>query len=101
MEKSILEVIHETAKGLNKAGLMDTTTFDEFETICCKQVPTYKPEQIKKIRMRNKLSQKIFANYLNLSPSTIDRWETGKTKPRNTSLKLLHLVERKGIGILS
>jgi len=101
MDKSILEVVHETAKGLNKAGLMNTTTLHEFETICCKQVPTYKPEQIKRIRMKNKLSQKIFANYLNLSPTTIDKWETGKSKPRNTSLKLLHLVERKGISILS
>jgi len=101
MEKSIIEVVHETAKGLNKAGLMDSKTLYEFETICCKSIPTYKPEQIKKIRLKNKLSKEIFANYLNLSPTTINKWETGKSKPRNTALKLLYLIERKGIGILT
>ncbi|KPA09690.1 DNA-binding protein [Candidatus Magnetomorum sp. HK-1] len=101
MDKSIMEAVHETAKGLNKAGLMDTETLQEFETMCCKPIPAYKPEQIKKIRIKNNLSKEIFANYLNLSSTTINRWESGKTKPRNTSLKLLYLIEHKGIGIMA
>ena len=47
MDKSILEVVHETAKGLNQAGLMDAKTLHEFDTICLPRVKEYKPEPIK------------------------------------------------------
>ena len=99
MEKSILEVVHETANGLTQAGVMDTKTRQEFEALCL-PLKEYNAEQIKHIRLKNNLTQTIFATYLNLSPSTIQKWETGKTKPKGPSLKLLNLVEQKGINLL-
>ncbi|RKZ93238.1 MAG: transcriptional regulator [Candidatus Parabeggiatoa sp. nov. 1] len=101
MDKSIPKVVHETAKGLNKADLMDTKTLRESDTQRVLPVKGYNPEQIKQIRVKNQVSQAIFAVYLNTSPSTVWRWENGKIKPKGTSLKLLNLVERKGLDILS
>ncbi len=101
MDKSILEVVHETAQGLNKAGLMDAKTLREYDALCLPQVKQYNPEQIKHIRVKNNTSQTVFAAYLNTSPSTIQRWENGKIKPKGTSLKLLNLVEQKGLDILA
>ena len=100
MSDSILEVMHETAKGLHKIGLMDTVTMRKIDELCLPEVKQYSPEQIKKIRLRNKTSQSVFAAYLNISPSTIQKWESGDKKPNGPSLKLLNIIDKKGIEIL-
>ena len=45
------------------------------------------PETIKITRQKAFLSQDAFANELNVSVSTINRWETGKVKPNLTAMK--------------
>jgi DNA-binding transcriptional regulator YiaG len=58
------------------------------------------PAQIKRIRLKSKTSQGVFAAYLNTSKSTVQKWEQGAKRPNGPSLKLLNLVEEKGIGVL-
>ena len=43
------------------------------------------------------MSQPIFAFCLNISPSTIKKWETGEKHPHGASLKLLNVVAKKGL----
>jgi putative transcriptional regulator len=100
MDKSIREVVHETAKGLNHVGLMDEKTMQELDARSDPVVNEYSPEQIKQLRVKNNASQTVFAAYLNASPSTIQQWENGQLSPKGPSLKLLNLVEKKGIDIL-
>ncbi len=57
--------------------------------------------QIKRLRTRNKASQAVFAAYLNTSPSTVQKWEQGQKKPNGPSLKLLNLVQKKGLEALA
>ena len=38
MDKSILETIHESAKGLEKAGVMSKQTMREFDALCLPEV---------------------------------------------------------------
>jgi len=101
MDKSILETIHETADGLHRAGAMDTKTMREFDALCLPPVKEYTATQIKRIRLHNKASQAVFAAYLNTSPSTVQKWERGNKKPNGPSLKLLNLVDRKGLEALA
>ncbi|NJO15026.1 MAG: DNA-binding transcriptional regulator [Thioploca sp.] len=100
MSKSILEVVHETAEGLHKAGVMNTQTMREFDALCLTPVKSYTPEQIKSIRLKNKVSQAVFANYLNTSSTTVKNWEQGRNKPKRLALRLLSLIERKGLEVL-
>ena len=52
-------------------------------------------EIIKITRQKAFLSQEEFASELKVSVSTINRWETGKTKPNLTALKSLkHFCEK-------
>lgn len=44
-------------------------------------------DAIKLTRQRAFLSQDEFANELNVSVSTINRWETGKVRPNLTAVK--------------
>ena len=99
--KSILDTVHETAAGLHKAGVMDAKTLREFDALCLPPVKHYTPAQIKRIRARTKASQAVFAAYLNTSPSTVQKWEQGQKKPNGPSLKLLNLVDRKGLEALA
>ena len=99
-KKRILETVYETAKGLHKAGVMDTKTMREFDALCLPPVRNLSAAQIKRLRMRNKASQAVFAAYLNTSTSTVQKWEQGQKKPNGPSLKLLNLIEQKGLEVL-
>jgi putative transcriptional regulator len=58
-------------------------------------------DEIKTLRQRCRASQAVFAAYLNTSPSTVQKWERGDKHPNGPSLKLLNLVERKGLEVLA
>ena len=72
----------------------------EFDALCLPPVKIYSAMQIKRIRLKSKTSQGVFAAYLNTSKSTVQKWEQGVKKPNGPSLKLLNLVAEKGIGVL-
>lgn len=101
MARKILNTIHETASGLHKAGVMDTRTMREFDALCLEPVKPLSPAQIRRLRTRMRVSQAVFAAYLNTSLSTVQKWERGQKKPNGPSLKLLNLVEQKGLEVLA
>src|SRR5579872_6863593 len=101
MKKSLLEVAHEMAADLYEAGVIDAVTMREYESVCIPPVRELSSHEIKRIRLHEKVSQAIFAKYLNTSTSTIRQWEQGVKHPRGTSLRLLNLIAEKGLGILS
>ena len=72
----------------------------EFDALCLPPVKRYTPAEIKRIRVRQRVSQPVFAAYLNVTKSTVTQWEQGEKKPRGTALKLLELVDRKGLDAL-
>lgn len=100
MNKSIMEVVYESAKGLHDAGLMDVKTMRTFDEMCLPHVRQLSPREIKNIRLREKISQPVFAEYLNASPSTVKKWETGEKHPTGPALKLLNIVAEKGLSAL-
>ena len=42
----------------------------------------------------------VFAAMLNTSLSTVQKWEIGQKRPTGAALKLLHLVQTKGLKLL-
>jgi putative transcriptional regulator len=72
----------------------------EFDALCLPPINNLSAAQIKRLRMRNKASQAVFAAFLNTSPSTVQKWEQGQKKPNGPSLKLLNLIEQKGLEAL-
>jgi putative transcriptional regulator len=97
----ILETVHGTTKGLHRAGVLDAKTMREFDALCLPPIKSYTPTQIRRLRTRNKASQAVFAAYLNTSASTVQKWEQGQKKPNGPSLKLLNLVDKKGLEALA
>lgn len=101
MASRISKTVHETARGLHDAGVMDATTMREFDALCLPPVHQLSASEIKQIRLENKASQAVFAAYLNLNKSTVQKWEQGQKKPNGPSLKLLNLVKQKGLQALA
>lgn len=97
----ILEAAHETAKGLHQAGVMDQVTLREFDRLCLPPVEPLQPEEIKKIREASQVSQAVFARLLNTSLSTVQKWEIGQKRPTGTALKLLRLVQKRGLEVVT
>lgn len=91
----------ETVQGLYKAGAIDVKTMREFRTLRVEEPKDYSAYDIKRLRLREKASQAVFAAYLNTSVSTVQKWEIGEKTPSGPALKLLDLVERKGLKALA
>lgn len=70
---------------------------NEFDALRQLDVHTLDPQQIKSLREQACFSQAVFAAVLNTSLSTVQKWEAGDKKPNGPSLKLLNLIQRKGI----
>jgi putative transcriptional regulator len=95
------EAIHASATALHKVGAIDKTTMRGFDESCLAPPPALKPGQIKKLRMRLRVSQPVFARFLNTSESTIEKWETGAKQPSGMALKLLSVVDKHGLEALT
>lgn len=96
----ILEAVHETAGDLHRLGFIDKRKMREYDALCLAPIPDYTGEKIKAIRKRYHLSQAVLASVLNTSLSTVRQWEIGEKHPSGPSLKLLDLLERKGLEVL-
>ena len=94
--KSLTDTLIDSAKDLK----FDKATVDKLQSLNIPRVKNLSAKEIKKIRLRMNASQGIFARYLNVNPSTIQKWEQGTVKPQNAALKLLNLINDLGIEIL-
>jgi putative transcriptional regulator len=100
-QSRILAAVHSAAKGLRDAGAIDQVTMREFDTLCIPPVAPLRPAQIKRIREDSRVSQAVFAALLNTSVSTVQKWEIGQKSPTGTALKLLHLVQKRGLDVVA
>ncbi|MFQ7601973.1 MAG: helix-turn-helix domain-containing protein [Faecalimonas umbilicata] len=55
-------------------------------------------DDIKIVRQRSLMSQETFAQTLGVSFTTVNRWETGKSKPSYKTMKLINeFCKKNGI----
>ena len=94
------EAIHSTVAGIYRAGTIDKTTMRSFDASCLTAPAPIKPHQIKALRESLRVSQPVFARYLNTSESTIEKWESGAKQPSGMALRLLAVVEKHGLEAL-
>lgn len=91
--KTIMEVVLESSRNMK----FDKVTMHELEALSLPEVKPITPVQMRKIRQREKVSQNVMAKFLNVSPSTYQKWERGEVTPTGANLKLLNLVSKRGL----
>ena len=96
-----MAAVHETMEALHKVGAVGKQTMRHFDDACLTPVQLLTPKQIRALRAREHVSQTVFANYLNVTPNLVSKWERGEKRPSGPALKLLSLVEKRGIAAVA
>ena len=99
-KSSILEAVHETAQDLQGLGFINKRKMNKYHVFVMPPIPNYDQVKIRVLRDRYQLSQSVLATLLNTSISTVRQWEIGAKHPSGPSLKLLDLLDRKGLEAL-
>lgn len=99
-KSSILQDVHEMATDLHQSGFISWRRMSEFDSLCQLNIADMPSQRIKSLREKANVSQAVFAAVLNISVSTVQKWEIGDKKPSGASLKLLNLIERKGFEVI-
>jgi putative transcriptional regulator len=100
----ILDAVHEAARDLHDSGAIDALTMRRFDALCLPPVRRFSAAEVRRIRKRANVSQAVFAAVLNVGTATVAAWERSRDKggkePSSTAMKLLDMVERKGLEAL-
>jgi putative transcriptional regulator len=100
MKNNIKQAVYETATDLHNAGLISNERMEHYKKLNIPQIHEFKPEQIKELREKENVTQSVFAAYLNISISAVRKWESGEKKPSGLALRLLNLIEKKGLATI-
>lgn len=92
----------ETAGEMRKVGLLNRTAHEKITMRHLGAARSPKPapitgEQIRAMRERAKVSQAVFAHYLNVSVAYVSQLERGAKRPTGAALTLLNVIKRKGL----
>ena len=97
---NIQDTINDIAQGLHRSNIIDKKTLRDLTDGDIPVLVEYTGEDIHQLRKKQKLSQSVFAKYLNVSPAMIRSLEQGQSHAHGAILKLLNIVDRHGIGAL-
>jgi putative transcriptional regulator len=98
----LAKALLETAEGMHNTGLLDRAAYDKITMrhLGPEGAPKVAPitaAQIRTMRERAKMSQAVFARYLNLTVGYVSQLERGAKQPTGAALALLNVIKRKGI----
>ena len=100
-KNDVLAAIHETVSGYYDAGVIDKQTMRHFDETCLTPVHEFTAEEIRALREREQVSQTVFANHLNVTKDSVSQWERGAKHPAGPALKLLSLIEKRGLASIA
>lgn len=91
------------ARLLNRHEVLSAHDLDRIKALSTPP-PVYTPRRVAQIRIKKaKMSQSVFAGFLNVTTSTVQKWESpasGK-HPGGAAAKLLQIIDKKGIEALA
>lgn len=99
-ESPIAAAVHETVEDFRDAGLVDKRTMREFDELCLAPAAQFSADEIRALREREQVSQPVFARYLNVSKNLVSDWERGVKQPGGPALRLLTIIEKRGLAAI-
>ena len=93
----VAAAVHEGVRGMHRLGLVDKKTMRDFDVRCLTTVKNLSAKDIQALREREGVSQSILARCLNVTTNYISQLERGTKHPRGATLKLLSLIQDKGL----
>ena len=81
-------------------SLFKPETMRRFDRAYLTPVEPLSADEIRDLRCRSGVSQSVFAMHLNVSPKTVESWESGAKRPSGATLKPLTLAKVEGLDYL-
>lgn len=86
------------AQRFSANGSVDQITIRKINALALSsQLEEMSAEKIKQLRQRENISQAVLATLLNMSSESVQKWEQGKTRPQGAALRLLNIIDQKGL----
>jgi putative transcriptional regulator len=95
----VLREMLATATELSRHGILSQDDLVQVRALC-EPPPVYTPKRVSDIRTKKaRMSQSVFAEFLNVSVSAVQKWESpGSGKhPTGAAARLLQVIEKKGV----
>jgi len=104
--RRLTKALLETAHGMRRAGVMSDAAYQKITLRHLGDragivVRPMNGDDIRALREQARLSQAVFARYLNLTAGYVSQLERGAKQPTGPALVLLDLIRRKGIEAIS
>jgi putative transcriptional regulator len=93
----VAEAVHQGVRAMRRLRLVDKKTMREFDVRCLTVVGDLSPKKIQALRKREGVSQAVLARCLNLTTGQVSQLERGAKQARGATLKLLCLIDQKGL----
>lgn len=82
------------AEGLNQAIEYEQTKSDaRVHKVIIQPVIKYSNAEVKRIRNKSRMTQKLLAEYMGVSVKTVEAWETGTSNPSGSACRLLSILD--------
>lgn len=102
-DRRMLDEMLEMANALDAHALITKTDLMQIRGLCQKP-PVYTPSMVAQIRKsKARMSQSVFASLLNVSVSTVQKWEAPESgkHPSGAAAKLLQVIDQRGIEAIA
>jgi putative transcriptional regulator len=98
----LTDALLEAAGDMRKSGILDRPAHEKITMrhLGRANLPKVSPvtaDQVRTMRVRARMSQAVFARYLNLTVGYVSQLERGAKRPTGAALALLNVIKRKGI----
>jgi len=83
-----------------KIGLEDAKVYEQGKltlkttSVTSKECKMLTADEIRSIREKYNMSRALFANFLHISPRTLEKWELGTSRPNEQASTLLALTDK-------
>lgn len=91
----LLDIVRGMARDLTEVGVMDEITILQIGALALPPKREFSAKEVRSIRRRNKVSQAVFAEVLDIKKTAIQHWEQDRKKPGGSSRRLLDIIKRK------
>lgn len=98
----LVQALLGTAEDMHRTGILDEATYAKitmrhFGVNDEARIEPLTGDDIRAMRERARMSQAVFARYLNLTAGYVSQLERGTRRPTGAALALLNVIRRKGI----
>lgn len=64
-------------------------------TLKISPLPVWKPMDIRDLRLSLSMTQRTFAEFMGVSPKTVEAWECGRNQPSGSASRLMQVISQQ------